>query len=428
VRGRDAITINSLCLAADWLILSRRKVWQWNGPVAIGVVKHGARGYPKGVDVEVLAVTDVSQATVTAWRDLCHRAVEPNPFFHPELVLAAAECLDGRGCYVLTVSDNERLLACLPVRSPTRWGPAPFPMARTWKHQYCFLGTPLVDRDPSVGPAALRRLMTGLGRCPGRPRAALLEMVNMDGPLESWMRPLMTVAGGSAVIYGSRTRGILHRSMCEERDVRLVRRLLRLRRRLEREIGAPLQLVDRSDAAGVEAFLQLEAAGWKGRQGSALASNPNHAQLLRRWCATLEKEGRLQVLFLQAGDLPLAAQVNLLDGDGLFGFKVAYDERFARRSPGVLLELEARELWCANGQGSFVDSCAGEDNRLVNRVFPGRRTLVTLLLPLGGLVSSAAVATAPRVRNYLHRWRSPRGKARAALIDGTGPSTETTGR
>ncbi|PZR90147.1 MAG: hypothetical protein DLM67_18355 [Candidatus Nephthysia bennettiae] len=352
--------------------------------------------------------------------------MEPNPFFRPEVVLPAAEFLDSRACYLATVSDNDRLLACLPVRSSTRWGRALLPMVRTWKHQYCFLGTPLVDSDPSVGPAALRRLMSGLRECPGRPQVALLEMVNMDGPLASWMRPLMAVAGGSAVMYGSRTRGILHRSVCEGPDVRLARRRLRLRRRLEREIGAPVQLVDRSDAVGVESFLQLEASGWKGRQGSALASNPNHAQLLRRWSATLEEEQRLQVLFLQAGDLPLAAQVNVLDGDGLFGFKVAYDERFARRSPGVLLELEARELWCANGPGTFVDSCAGENNRIINRVFPGRRSLGTLLLPLGGLVSSAAVATAPHVGKYVHRWLSPR-EAASAPIDGTPASTEASG-
>ncbi len=366
------------------------------------------RSYPNGVDVEVTAVADVSRSTVAAWRDLCHRAVEPNPFFSPELVLPAAEFLDGQACHLVSVSDSGRLLACLPVRSPTHWGPAPLRVARTWRHKYCFLGTPLVDGDSSAGPAALHRLMSALGECPGRPQVAFLEMVNMDGAVASWMRPLMTTAGGSAVVYASRTRGVLYRSACREQDVRLTRRRLRLRRRLEREIGASLRVVERSDAAGLEAFLQLEASGWKGRQGTALASNPKHAQLLRRWCATLEEERRLQVLFLEAGDRPLAAQVNVFGGDELFGFKVAYDERFARRSPGVLLELEARELWCTSGRGTFVDSCAAEHNNVVNRVFPGRRTLGTLLLPLGGMVSSAAVATVPRVRDYVHRLRNHR--------------------
>jgi CelD/BcsL family acetyltransferase involved in cellulose biosynthesis len=351
-----------------------------------------------------MAVHDVSPAMVAAWRELCHRAVEPNPFFRPELVLLAAELLDSRRCHLVAVSHHERLLACLPVRSPSRWGPARLPLARTWKHEYCFLGTPLVDRDSSLGPVALLRLISGLKRCPGRPRAALLEFVSMDGPLADWMRPLMAVAGGPGVVYGWRTRGVLDRSLCQEEDVGLARRRRRLRRRLEREMGAPVRLVDRSDAAGVEAFLRLEASGWKGRQGTAIASDPRHAELLRRWSAALEIEHRLQVLFLEADGLPIAVQVNVVDGDGLFAFKVAYDERFARRSPGALLELEARDLWCANGPGTFVDSCAAEDNAIVNRVFPGRRSLGTLLMPLGGPVATVAVATAPRLRDYVKRW------------------------
>jgi CelD/BcsL family acetyltransferase involved in cellulose biosynthesis len=353
----------------------------------------------------VTALSEVSPSMVTAWEKLSRRAVEPNPFFGPELVLPAAGAFDSRGCYLVTVSNGDRLLACLPVRCPTRWGLVPLPLACTWRHQYCFLGTPLVDSDPATGPLALHRLLSGLRECPGRPRVALLESLSMDGILASWMRHLMPEAGGPAVVYASSTRGVLDENSCRQPDVRLLRRRLRLRRRLERELGAPLQLVQRPDAAGVEAFLKLEASGWKGRQGTALVCRPTHAELVRQWCASLAEEGRLQALFLQVDERPIAAQLNVLDGNGLFGFKVAYEEGLAHRSPGVLLELEARELWCASGPGSFVDSCAGQHNEVVNRVFPGRRTLATLLLPLSGFVSSAAVAATPRLRKYARSWR-----------------------
>src|SRR5438094_10174810 len=105
-----------------------------------------------------MAVADLSPSTVTAWRDLCVRAVERNPFFRPELVLPAADLLHGRDCHLVTVSHGGRLLACLLVRGPSRWRPTPRPMARPWRPQSCFLGPPLVDRDPSLCTGALRRL------------------------------------------------------------------------------------------------------------------------------------------------------------------------------------------------------------------------------------------------------------------------------
>src|SRR5205807_7972186 len=120
-------------------------------------------------------LADVPLSTVTAWQKLSRTAAEPNPFFGPELVLPAANSLDSQGCHLLAVWGGERLLACLPVKCQLRWGPVPLPLVRSWRHEYCGLGTPLVDSDPAIGPLALSRLLSGLRDCPGRPHAAILE-------------------------------------------------------------------------------------------------------------------------------------------------------------------------------------------------------------------------------------------------------------
>src|SRR5439155_13614414 len=117
-------------------------------------------------------------------------------------------------------------------------------------------------------------------------------------------------------------------------------RLRRLRRAFERELGAPLEAIDRSgQPEAVERFLALEASGWKGRRGTAMASRPGHADFFREMCAGAGSAGRLELLSLEAAGQVLAMKCSLFAGDGLFYLKAAYDEAHARYSPGVQLEL-----------------------------------------------------------------------------------------
>lgn len=77
-------------------------------------------------------------------------------------------------------------------------------------------------------------------------------------------------------------------------------------------------------------------------------------------------------------------QCNLIDGPFLYAFKVAYDAAFARFSPGALLEVEAIEHFHRALQDvELLDSCADPDNELINRIWPDRRRLQTLVIPTG---------------------------------------------
>ncbi len=69
----------------------------------------------------------------------------------------------------------------------------------------------------------------------------------------------------------------------------------------------------------------IEASGWKGRSGTAFSSI-GHDQFFRDICAYFRERGRLQLLVLRAGDRPLAVKCNFRAGDGLFAFKIGFDE------------------------------------------------------------------------------------------------------
>ena len=349
----------------------------------------------------------LSGAERAAWAALADRALEPNPFFRPEFVLAAA-----RGASPTTlarVRQGERWIACVPLGAARRWRRVPLPCLAPWRPDYAFLATPLVDRD-AVVPAtqALARLLTRRARV----AAVVLDPLPVDGPVGGALDRALRAAGHSPITYAAYERAVLRRrptpTYLDESLSTAGRKQLRKRRRgLARELGGDVTVVDRSgDPAAPAEFLAMELASWKGEAGTALASDPADAAFFAQMCAAMASQGRLHVLTLEAAGTTVAMQVNLFDGDAAFGFKVAYDARFGRFSPGTLLEVEAIERFHERGI-ELVDSCAAADNALMNRLWPDRRAMRTVLIPtrapgarlLGPAL--AAEAAARRLRDRL---------------------------
>lgn len=104
------------------------------------------------------------------------------------------------------------------------------------------------------------------------------------------------------------------------------------------------------------------------------------------------------MLSLAAGERIVAMKCNFLAQDGAFAFKIAYDEDYARFSPGTLLELEnIRELHRRPGL-SWMDSCAESDHFMANRLWLERRVIVSLLTTTGNAGGELLVSSMPLLR------------------------------
>ena len=324
----------------------------------------------KGVSVE--AIDSLSPRDVDAWRDLARRSLEPNPFFEPDFALPAARRLGSRGVALLVRRVRGDWLGCLPVQP---LGRAPLRLLASWRHPYCFLGTPLVDAN-----SAEETLLALVGHVGGRGRGTLLALRGAgDDRLLSSLRAAAGECGLDAVFSSSHERATLERrpagNYLEGHRAHHRRELARLRRRLSGELGGELELHDRAgEPQAVERFLSLEASGWKGRKGTALASNPAHADFFREICGELGVQGRLQLLSLEADGRPVAMKCNIGAGDALFCFKIAHDEGLQRFSPGVQLEAENIDVFHAGRRERLMDSCADPDNEMINRLWPDRRS------------------------------------------------------
>lgn len=131
-----------------------------------------------------------------------------------------------------------------------------------------------------------------------------------------------------------------------------------LRRRLRRLADAGAVSVRRVDGqVGLEpafrAFLALEAAGWKGARGTAIAGD---ARLVRFYRAVLDDAAARGALALRALELdgrPVAVHLGLVHAGRYHLPKTAYDEALHAASPGQLLQREVLAECEARGLEAF---------------------------------------------------------------------------
>src|SRR6185436_15718227 len=119
------------------------------------------------------------------------------------------------------------------------------------------------------------------------------------------------------------------------------------------------------------------------RRGAALL----HAPAARR--------GRLMMLGLRLAGRWIALKCNFLSGEGSFAFKIAYDEEYARFSPGTLLELENIRRFHAQPELRWMDSCADPDHFMANRLWLDRRGLADLVTTTGRAAGELMVSSLP---------------------------------
>jgi len=89
----------------------------------------------------------------------------------------------------------------------------------------------------------------------------------------------------------------------------------------------------------LESLLALEAAGWKGRDRTAIACSRRDTRYYRDLVAGLAECGYLELHLLFTQDVLLAAQLAVRVGDTVTLLKIAYNEDYASIGPGNMLLL-----------------------------------------------------------------------------------------
>jgi CelD/BcsL family acetyltransferase involved in cellulose biosynthesis len=161
--------------------------------------------------------------------------------------------------------------------------------------------------------------------------------------------------------------------------------------------------------AAFDEFLALEAAGWKGAGGTAMAARAETREFAREAVARLAGEGAVRIQALRFEGRMIAGLVSILSGGAAVAWKIAYDESFARFSPGAQVMLDA-PVALAKAGVAHVDSLATADHPLANHVWPDRIAIGTLIVgPSRGALrhrlALASVAAEGRARILARRLR-----------------------
>jgi hypothetical protein len=253
---------------------------------------------------------------------------------------------------------------------------------RTWLHPYCFLGTPLVDPEADA-EAVWTEVLDALH---GLRAAPWLELPTLatGGPVAAALR--RACAGRPARHTALGARGVVRRRpentyLREWVTSRNRANLARRRRVLRRELAGDVVTVERGHR-DVERFLRLEAAGWKGRRGTALLCREGDAAFFREVASGCGAEGRFVLLSLEVGDRAVAQSTAITAGGGLFGFKRAYDEGLAAASPGTLLDADLLDWFHGRPDLRWIDTSA-EPGSADRGLFGDRQELATTVVGLG---------------------------------------------
>jgi CelD/BcsL family acetyltransferase involved in cellulose biosynthesis len=350
---------------------------------------------------------------------LCARTVEPNVFFNPRFLAPAMPRLEDREVRLAVIRDGDetrsrlRLLVPFSVERP----PVPFGVSvmRTWSSPFGPLGTPLLDRDDPAG--VIEDFFAMLARPHLKlPKVLVLPEVRLDGPVASLLGAVAETRGLAFITTGAAERPFLESKLDGDAYLKQslkahhLREFRRLKRRLE-DKGKLEHVVARTAEEirlATEAFLTLEASGWKGRERTAMAIDRFRAAFAREAMHRLSEEDMCRIHSLILDGKPIACLVVFIEAGVAYTWKTAYDEVWSAYSPGTLLMIEVTKQHLDDPNIVVTDSCAVPDHPVMSRLWSERKPVGTIVV---GLTPEADRA-ARQAAQQLHLYRETRNMAR----------------
>lgn len=333
---------------------------------------------------------------------------EQNIFNHPAFLVPALEHFGTDDCGLICFETPQSNFLM------------PFQVKRTgigftkticgWSNIYATQGTPLM-----CGHAEMLAPLTHALSKPehGLPDTLLLPDINLNAP---FAKALFEVANGLNLplqIMRQEERPVLLAG--EDAESYLTKAIgknhKREYRRLWRRLGETGALEYRiaSDKAAIldafEAFLTLEAGGWKGERGTAFLSKQRDTDFARQAIRNLAEQNLVRIHMLVLDNKPIASLVVFISGDQAWTWKTAYDENLKAFSPGVLLMIEVLKNHLDNPALRITDSCTIPNHPVMSRLFHERESFGTIILGLTDK-SQSSVAKITRQLNRYNRLRS----------------------
>jgi CelD/BcsL family acetyltransferase involved in cellulose biosynthesis len=298
-----------------------------------------------------------------AWDDLSARAGDAHPFLGRHVMQAhLASGLASSDLRVVVVRGPERLEAVLPFRRSYDICGLGRSVLLPFVSPFITASAPLVAAGPDR-PAILTALVEGLAAASGG-RAWRWPLLSVEAAPGQDLLAAMAEAGWDLGEVARFARPVLDRRadhaafLAGHPHPSRLKDLRRRQRRLAEGGVVSLETVTQGPALAraVEIFLDVEAAGWKGTAGSAMACRTAHAAFAR---AVFRAEGGpvgIRADILSRDGTTLAVSLAVVAGGTAYLLKTAYDETARAFAPGLVLEAEIVRALHADGFAERLDS------------------------------------------------------------------------
>lgn len=347
----------------------------------------------------VAAAELLNDAILTAaCRDIANTAAEPNPFAELWYLGAAVRSLpEADGITFVLAYNNDVPIGIMPIFNQLQYAGFPLSHVRNWLNHNAFLGSPLVKAG--FEDAFWSAFLCHVDEMQSTGWFLHLEGLPINGRLARSLADVCLKQGRRIALVHQEERALLEHGLSPEAYLESnlrgkKRKELRRQQNRLAELGKlEFQRSDGRDGLDnwIDEFLVLERRGWKGANGSALDCADSTRNLFRGALQVAASEGKLELLALRLDGRAIAMLVNFLTPPGAFSFKTAFDEDYARFSPGVLLQIHNLALLEREGI-EWCDSCAAQDHPMIDSIWSGRRAIGRYSVAIGGPVRRTAFA------------------------------------
>jgi len=279
------------------------------------------------------------------WRQLCDEGPIDQPFYRPEWLTAYLKFFEPEtGLIIVSARLQGRLTAVLPFVKEKIFVKG-FPVARVLAGAHSRIPDrfDLARSAGKVGDNSVKAIWNFLGRLEGWD-IIQLPCVPEGGAAEQLVESARS-SGFMTVSEEALMSPFISLRACERTldPFSLIaagkRRseLRRQRKKLEQTAGLRFVRIDRPQLKDIERYYELELAGWKGRNGTSVASKQHVRRFYDEITRKAMESSYLVLSFLKQGDQTVSAQLDFRYRNRLFCFECAYSDAYAPYSPGYLL-------------------------------------------------------------------------------------------
>ena len=350
---------------------------------------------------------------------LSNRVMEPNVFFTARLLAPAMPRIDDRSVRFALMRDENgsksrmRFLMPFTVEKPGfSVGPS---IIRAWANPFGPLGTPLVDAEDAA--ETIDNLLEALAQPELRlPKVLVVPDLRLEGAFVRMLKAIAITRNLPLAATDLHNRPMLQSDLDGTAYLKqtLASNHLREMRRQWRQLEKLGNLsYDVARQPGdirmrMEEFLALEASGWKGRKRSALVNDRFRSAFAREAVNNLAEVDAVRIHTINLNGEAIASMVVFITMGEAYTWKTAFNEEYARYSPGKLLMEKLTEWHLDDANILRTDSCAVQDHPIMSRFWQEQQQMGTLVIGL----SQNSDRDVRQVSTQVHMYRNTRNLAR----------------